>query len=134
MFRRIDEHVLVAGQIRPGDVAKAADEGVTMIINNRPDGEEPGQPTGAEIEAAAQAAGLGYRFIPVAGGVEPAAVAAMMEALAANEGPVLAFCRAGVRSTWLWAFARAQAGDDPELIILKAARAGYDLTPLRAYI
>lgn len=134
MFRRIDERVLVAGQIWPEDVAKAVEEGVTMIVNNRPDGEEPGQPTGAEIEAAAHSAGLAYRYIPIAAGIAPEQVAAMMDALRASEGTLLAYCRAGVRSTWLWAFARAQAGDDAEEIIRKAAAAGHDLTPLRAYL
>ena len=134
MFRRIDEHVLVAGQIWPEDVATAAEQGVTMIVNNRPDGEEAGQPSGAEIEAAAETAGLAYRYIPVAGGIAPEQVAAMIDALDASGGTLLAYCRAGVRSTWLWAFARAQAGDDAEEIIRKAAAVGHDLTPLRAYL
>ena len=134
MFRRIDERVLVAGQIRPEDVAAAAGEGVTMIVNNRPDSEQPGQPTSEEIEAAARKLGLAYRHIPVRGGIAPEQVTAMMEALAASEGPVLAYCAAGTRSTWLWAFARARAGDDPEEIIRKGTMAGYDLTPLRSYL
>ena len=134
MFRPIDERVLVSGQIQPEDVATAASEGVTMIVNNRPDGEQAGQPSGAEIEAAARALGLAYRAIPIRGGIAPEQVAAMMEALAQNEGKLLAFCAAGTRSTWLWAFARAEAGDDPEEIIRKAAHAGFDLTPLRAYL
>ena len=58
MFRQIDERMLVSGQIQPSDVQAAADAGVTMIVNNRPDGEQPGQPAGTEIEAAARAAGL----------------------------------------------------------------------------
>jgi uncharacterized protein (TIGR01244 family) len=134
MFRRIDERMLVAGQISPSDVAVAAAAGVTMIVNNRPDGEQPGQPTGAEIEAAAGEHGIKYRSIPVRGGIAPEQVAAMLEALTASEGTVLAYCAAGTRSSWLWAFARAQAGDEAEEIIRKAALAGYDLTPLRDYL
>ena len=61
----IDNGAFVSGQIAPADVAEAAALGVTLIVNNRPDGEEPGQPSGAEIEAAAVAAGLEYRHIPV---------------------------------------------------------------------
>ena len=134
MFRQLDDHMLVSGQIAPEDVAEAAAQGVTMIVNNRPDGEIPGQPTSAQIEAAAAAAGLGYRHIPVAGGFSPAQVQEMADALAAADGKVLAFCGSGRRSSYIWALARAQAGDDPEEIVGKAAAAGYDLTPLRAYL
>jgi uncharacterized protein (TIGR01244 family) len=133
MFRQIDERMLVSGQIQPGDVQAAADAGVTMIVNNRPDGEQPGQPAGAEIEAAAGAAGLAYRHIPVAGGLSPDLVQAMAEALDAAEGKVLGFCAAGTRSTYLWALARLKAGADVEDIIAKAGGAGYDLSALRNY-
>jgi uncharacterized protein (TIGR01244 family) len=133
MFARLDEAVLVAPrQIRPEDIAGAAAEGVRTIINNRPDGEEPGQPAGAEIEAAARAAGLAYRHIPVAGGFSEAQVAAMAEALEA--GPALAFCRSGTRSTYLWALARARQGVAAENLVRAAAEAGYDLGPVRLYL
>ena len=131
MFRRIDDKMLVAGQIQPEEVAAAAAEGVTMIVNNRPDGEEPGQPAATEIEAAARAAGLDYRHVPVAGGFSQPQVEAMTDAIAAAEGKLLAFCRSGTRSTFLWALARAQAGDDVEELEAKAASAGYDLSPIR---
>lgn len=133
MFRQIDESMLVSGQIQPEDVQAAADAGVTMIVNNRPDGEQPGQPAGAAIEAAARAAGLDYRHIPVAGGLSPDLVQAMAEALDAAEGKVLGFCAAGTRSTYLWALARLKAGADVEEIIAKAGAAGYDLSALRNY-
>lgn len=130
----IDEQMLVAGQIQPGDVAAAAALGVTMIVNNRPDGEEPGQPAGAAIDAAARAAGLGYAHLPVAGGIAPGQAEAMAAILDAAEGKVLAFCRSGTRSTYLWALARALRGVDGETLTAQAAAAGYDLTPLRPYL
>ena len=133
MFRQVDERMLVSGQIQPEDVQAAVDAGVTMIVNNRPDGEQPGQPAGAEIEAAARAAGLDYRHIPVAGGLSPDLVQAMAEALDAADGKVLGFCAAGTRSTYLWALARLKAGADVEDIIAKAGGAGYDLSALRNY-
>jgi uncharacterized protein (TIGR01244 family) len=133
-MKRIDDMLFVAGQIRPDDVAAIAAQGVTMIVNNRPDGEEYGQPLAAEIEDAARAAGIGYCHIPVAGGFSQDQVAAMVEALEAAEGPVLAFCRSGTRSTFLWALAQAQAGHDGAEIMPKAAEAGYDLTPIAGYL
>ncbi|TMJ15530.1 MAG: TIGR01244 family phosphatase [Alphaproteobacteria bacterium] len=132
-MRRLDEKVWVAGQIAPEAVAELPGLGVTMVVNNRPDGEEPGQPASAEIEAAAKAAGLGYRHIPIAGGLSEGDVAAMGQALDAGGG-VLAFCRSGTRSTYLWALARARAGDDAETIVGKAEAAGYDLRPILPYL
>ncbi|MEL7030031.1 MAG: sulfur transferase domain-containing protein, partial [Pseudomonadota bacterium] len=64
-FRTLAPDFAVAPQISQQDVAAAAADGVVLIVNNRPDGEEPGQPAGAEIEAAARAAGVAYAAIPV---------------------------------------------------------------------
>ena len=132
-MHRLEEGFFVAGQIGPDDLADLAAQGISLIVNNRPDGEEPGQPAAAEIEAAAAAAGLGYRFIPVTR-LTPEAVAATAEALRDADGPVLAFCRSGTRSTYLWALAKGQAGTDGEELVRKAAAAGYDLAPLRRFL
>ncbi|PSJ36708.1 TIGR01244 family sulfur transferase [Allosphingosinicella deserti] len=131
MIRPVDDETMVGGQLYP---ERIADLGVKMIVNNRPDQEEPGQPTSAEIEAAAAAAGIGYRHIPVAGGFSDAQVQAMIEALSAADGPVLAFCKSGMRSIYLWALARARMGDGADALLEKGAAAGYDLSPIRGYL
>jgi uncharacterized protein (TIGR01244 family) len=132
MFRKLDDRVSVAGQIAPADLAEARAQGFTAIVNNRPDGEQPGQPGGAEIAAAAASAGLAYAAIPVgAAGLNEAQVSAMADVLAQADGPVLAFCRSGTRSTYLWALARARLGDDPDGLVEKAAAAGYDIAGIR---
>lgn len=130
-IRTIDERISVSPQIDPADVTALAAEGFAAIVNNRPDGEEAGHPEGAVVEAAARSAGLAYAAIPVAGGFSHAQIDAMRAALDAADGPVLAFCRSGTRSTNLWALAEAEAGCDPEVIVAKAAAAGYDLAGLR---
>ena len=130
-MNRLDERTLVAGQIHPSEVAGLPAKGIVVLVNNRPDGEEPGQPSSAEIEAAAHAAGLDYRHIPIAGGISGDQVAAMAEALEA--GPILAFCRSGTRSTFLWAMARSRMGADAQALTAQAEAAGYDLAPIRAY-
>ena len=134
MLRRIDERTLVAGQIRPEDMVALKAGGIGMIVNNRPDDEEAGQPSSAEMEAAARAAGIAYRSIPVASGFSVQQVEAMSEALDHAEGQVLAFCRSGTRSTFLWALARARRGDPSGELIQKAAAAGYDLAPIEALL
>ena len=133
MFKALSDAVLVAtSQLRPGEVAAAQAAGVTAIVNNRPDGEEPGQPAGAEIERAARDAGLAYHHIPVAGGIGPDQVAAMAAAMA--EGKLLAFCRSGTRSAFLWALAAHARGMDGETILARAGAAGYDLSALRPHL
>ena len=121
------------GQIEPQQVDKIAAQGFKTIINNRPEGEEIGQPDGAEIEAAAKAAGLHYIAIPVThAGFSTPQVDAMRAALDENEGgKTLAFCRSGTRSTLLWALAEAKDGKDPDDIAEAAAAAGYDVAPVR---
>ncbi len=135
MFRKIDDSISVAGQITPDDVQAAAEQGFAAIINNRPDGEETGQPAAADIEAAAHEAGLAYFAIPIShAGFSTDQVEAMADALAAAPGPVLAFCRSGTRSTFAWALASATRGVDADTLISKAAGAGYDLSPIAAHL
>jgi uncharacterized protein (TIGR01244 family) len=129
-MRQLDGKVMVSGQISPGDIPALRDHGVTMIVNNRPDDEEPGQPAAAEIKQAAEAAGIQYRFIPIARGIGPADADAMREALGATEGKVLAFCKAGSRSTYLWAVAQGHGGRPREEIERAAAEAGHDIAPV----
>jgi uncharacterized protein (TIGR01244 family) len=133
MFRQLTDTLFVSPQIVADDVAAAKDLGVVMIVNNRPEGEEPGQPDGADIEAAAQAAGIAYAAVPVThAGFAPWQIDGMREALdQAGGGKVLAFCRSGTRSTLLWALTRAKAGDNPDVLAAQAAAAGYDLSPVR---
>ena len=130
----LDVKTLVAGQIGPADLPAIAAAGVTLVVNNRPDHEEPGQPESAAVRAAAEAAGLTYRDLPIAGGIAPAQAEAMAELLDGSEGKTLLFCRSGTRSTFLWALARARRGADPATLIAQAAGAGYDLTPLRPFL
>jgi len=134
-FRKLTENVLVSPQLALEDVAAAAASGVAVIVNNRPDGEDPDAPQGAEIGAAAAAAGINYVEIPVghAGFSEPQ-VDAMIAALEQAEGPILAYCRSGTRSTFLWALAAAKQGGNPDEIARTAMLAGYDVSPIRAMI
>ena len=130
-MRQLDKTTSVSGQIRPEDVAGLKAQGVTMLVNNRPDGEEPGQPPAADIRDAAEAAGIAYRFVPIARGIGPAEAEAMRAAIAdTGDGRLLAFCRTGTRSALAWALAKKEAGTSREDIEACAARAGVDLTPV----
>jgi uncharacterized protein (TIGR01244 family) len=129
-MRELDDKVLVSGQIRPDEIAGLRAQGVTLIINNRPDGEEPDQPLGVEIEEAATAAGIDYRSVPIIRGIGPADAEAMRDAIAASEGKVLAFCRSGTRSALAWALAKNDEGMAREEIERRLISAGVDPTPI----
>lgn len=132
MIRTVDSKISVAPQIDPAQMPDIAAAGFVAIVNNRPDGEEGAQPTGDAIRAAAEDHGLAYTAIPIThAGFSMPQVTAMIDALGAANGPVLAYCRSGTRSCNLWALARAAGGDDADVVAAKAAQAGYDLGGLR---
>ena len=130
-FRKLTDSMWASPQVSTQDVAAAARQGVSLLINNRPDGEEEGQPSGDEIAAAASANGMDYVAIPVGhAGFGDAQVQAMADALDKADGTALAYCRSGTRSTFLWALAQANRGEDPAHLIRAAQGAGYDLSPI----
>lgn len=133
MLKPLTNTIYVAPQIDVATVDAARGLGVTLIVNNRPEGESPDQTPGEDIEAAAKAAGIAYVAIPVThAGFSPWQIDALDEALAGNaEGKTLCYCRSGTRSTLLWALASARAGTHPEEIAEIAATAGYDIAPIR---
>ncbi len=131
MIRQLDDSTLVGGQIAPDEVSDLKAQGVTMLVNNRPDNEDPDQPISADIEAAARAAGVEYRHIPIRYGIGPSDVEAMRDAMhAAGDGKMLAFCRAGNRSALAWAVARAEDGAEPDELHRLAGEAGFSLGPV----
>ncbi|MFM6933407.1 MAG: TIGR01244 family sulfur transferase [Novosphingobium sp.] len=132
MFRKLTDKVYASPQIGLDEVASAAEQGFSLIVNNRPEDESPDQVPGDAIAAAAAAAGLDYVAIPVthAGFSEPQ-VRAMADALS-GEGKVLAYCRSGTRSTLLWTLAEASRGADLDELARGAEQAGYDISPVRA--
>ena len=132
MFRRLTDSILASPQISISDLAEAKALGVSLVINNRPEGESDDQVPGAEIESAARELGMDYVAIPVThAGFSGPQIEAMAAALTKGEGGVLAYCRSGTRSTLLWALAQASGGADLAEVTAQAAAAGYDVTPVR---
>lgn len=107
--RPLSSDVFVAGQLDPSAMAEAARLGFRSVINNRPDFEQgTAQPTSAEIEAAARAAGLEYRHQPVHPMLQsPQDIQTFAELLAELPRPILVFCRSGARSTRLFSAAQS---------------------------
>lgn len=131
-MNRLTDKLSVRPQMNAADIRDAAANGFAAIVNNRPDGEEPDQPSSETLAAAAQEAGLAYHHIPVTGdGIGDDDVARFARAVADADGPVAAFCRTGTRSATLWALGEVQKR--PVYAVLKDAQAaGYDLGAHRA--
>jgi uncharacterized protein (TIGR01244 family) len=131
MIRQLDDKVMVSGQVAPHEVAGLAGQGVTILVNNRPDGEEPGQPLASEIEEAAAAAGLSYRFVPILRGIGPADIEEMQKALREAEGgKLLAFCRSGTRSALAVGLAQREEGASADEVQQRLISAGFDPGPI----
>jgi uncharacterized protein (TIGR01244 family) len=131
MHQLLDDRTLVGGQITPARVPTLKELGVTLIVNNRPDGEDVGQPESDEIEAAAKAAGIDYRHVPIARGLGPSDIEAMRDAIhAVGDGKLFAFCRSGNRSVLAWAVAMSEDGVPREELNRLANEAGFDLGPV----
>lgn len=129
-IRTVSDDFAVAPQFRPEDMGEVAQRGFSALICNRPDGEEPDQPTVAEMREAAQALGVAFHHIPVSGGQFPdPAIAAFKAVREGTRGKVLAFCRTGTRSITLETLANPNDLGAEERIGL-AREAGYDLSPL----
>jgi len=131
MMRQLDDRTLVSGQIAPHEVAGLAEQGITVIVNNRPDGEEAGQPFASEIEEAAAQAGIDYHFVPIIRGIGPADVEEMQKAWREAEGgKLLAFCRSGRRSAFVCALAHRDEGASREDVEQRLGEAGFDAGPI----
>lgn len=107
-FRPVTDDYAVSGQIAPADIAAIKQAGFRSIVCHRPDGEQPGQPSAADVGASAAGEGLGFRHIPIRSGepIPDEAVAAMRRALDELPGPVFAYCRSGARSTNIFSLAQ----------------------------
>ncbi|TCD11943.1 TIGR01244 family sulfur transferase [Oricola cellulosilytica] len=130
-LKPLDDRVSVSGQVAPGEIGEIARRGFTTLICNRPDGEAPGQPRFEEIAEQAREAGMEAVFLPVTGAtLGPAAARQFADAIGRSDGPVLAYCRTGTRSTALWTLSRLMEGDPKDRLRESTARAGYDMSGL----
>jgi sulfide:quinone oxidoreductase len=121
----------VAGRLDRADIGELARAGMRTIINNRPDGEDPGQLTAADARKLAEAHGIAYHHIPItAVSLTKADVDAFAATLQSAAEPVVAHCRSGTRSALLWALTRLRDGADPLALVAEAARHGIDIAGL----
>lgn len=111
-MKQLYKNLFVAGQIAPADFAEMAQAGIKVIINNRPDGEETDQLPADEAEKLAKSHGIQYHYLPMANG-QPLPDNLVTEFKAIVNGtdqPILAHCRSGMRSSFLWALGQIPDG------------------------
>ena len=131
-LRKLDDTCSVSPQIVPADVPKLAAAGFRTLMCNRPDDEEPGQPTADDLAEAARSCGMAFVHLPISGGVfRDVDIAAFGNVLAGDRGPVLAFCRTGTRSATLWAMSQAP-GRGVDSVLAATAATGIDLEAHRS--
>jgi len=130
-IRQLTPRFFVAPQISPEDMQDIAAAGITRVICNRPDIEVPPSHQAAAVEIAAKAAGVEFFFHPLTHqNMVPDVIATNRGLLDESEGPCLAYCASGTRSTVAWALAASKemSVDD---VLSAASAAGYDLSNLR---
>lgn len=130
-FKNLTDKIIVSPQISTASIDAAADMGVTLIINNRPDGEETTQPSNDELASYAESKDIKWAFIPVNPGQMTMEGIESMSFALRDSDKILAYCRTGTRSCTLWGLAEAFVGGTttPD-ILASAAAAGYDLSSM----
>jgi len=130
-FKKLSDDVSVCMQLFPEQIDFIKQSGFKTIINNRPDMEKPGQPFAGDIEKLAREAGLNYIHLPMnPGQITPELLASMAEAFINSEGPVIAHCATGMRSTILWCFVNVKKMG-VEGVMSAATAAGMDIEKVR---
>jgi uncharacterized protein (TIGR01244 family) len=126
----ISANLSVAGQLTEAEIARLRDTGTALLINNRPAGEEPGQPSSDAERSAAHGVGVRYLHQPVVGAqISHEDVRRFREAVQTAAGPVVAHCRSGTRSLTLWVIGEVLAGHmRREEVMTFGIRHGIDLS------
>lgn len=130
-MKKLSAHFYVAEQFTIIDIEAASVHGIKTVINNRPDDEAEGQPKSADLEKAAKDLGLHYVHIPVhAKTITDQNIGDFQNTCREVQGPILAFCRSGMRSTCLWALQEVKSSP-VDAVLAVASEAGYDLSRMR---
>ncbi len=131
----LSPQLFISEQITPkhfGYIAQRVE--AETVIDLRPDGEAPDQPSSADIRAEATLASMSFHYIPVPQGPIPEEAVTRLGAVLSNaKGPVLLYCRSGARAARTWALAEASrsGGADPETIAKMVRNVGFPIDDLK---
>lgn len=136
-MKQLYQSLYVQGQISEQDFSDISAKGIKTIINNRPDNEEPGQPSHEEIAAIAAKQGIDYVYLPMVNGqpLPPSLVNDFKTVLDNTNDPVLVHCRSGMRSSFIWALGQIESGQlSPDEVIDAAQNANIPLANYRTVL
>ncbi len=136
-MKHLHDNIYVGGQISADDFKDIKAAGISVIINNRPDNEEPAQFSSSDAAQLAHKHGIDYHYLPMANGQPlPDNLVEDFKTLIENtDGRVLAHCRSGMRSSIIWALGQIPAGTiSVDEAIEKARAAGIPLANARAVL
>ena len=126
-MRKITDNLSACAQLTQSDIKVLSEQGVKTLICNRPDYEEPDQPSSASLQAYAEGLGLQWFYQPVISGqVEDVQGDEFAEILSQAKTPIVAFCRSGARCGMLWALSQRKQ-QDPKALVDQLKASGYDM-------
>ena len=127
---KVSDNYYVSPQISEEDLDYIKNEGFSLVVCNRPNGEEDSQIDFEIIQKRCESMGLTFINLPmVPGNLESELILQTKKILDKNQ-KTLAYCRTGTRCINLWACANVFEADVDETIE-NATEAGYDLDHLR---
>ena len=130
-IHKITENYFVSAQIETADADALVDAGIVRVICNRPDQEVPVALQADAIGTAVRAASIDFAVLPIIHqSMTQSVVAQQSELINSADGPVLAYCASGTRSTVIWALGQIGTLRVDE-ILNQTAQAGYDLSGRR---
>lgn len=133
-LKQVTSTLYVTSQLKPENVAYLLRRGVRTVVDIRPDGEESGQATSAEILRATEDTNIRFHYIPVPHGPIPAdAVSRLNDVLDTAAGSTVLYCRTGNRAVRTFALVEASHPDglDAETILAQVRQAGFSADDLR---
>ena len=129
-MKKVSENFYVSPQIEPSKINGLSKDEFDIVVCNRPDDEEPNQPSKIEISNECQEKSLEFIDLEmVPGDINFETINRTKEILDTNK-KVFAYCRTGTRSITLWAFASCYTKEVVD-IISEANNAGYELAHLK---
>ena len=127
VMRQLTDTLSACAQLTQADIKALSEQGVKTIICNRPDHEEPDQPSAASLQGYAESLGLQWFYQPVISGqVEDSQGDEFAEILAQADTPIVAFCRSGARCGMLWALSQRKQ-QEPNMLVEHLKSSGYDM-------
>ena len=136
-MKHLFDNIYVAGQISATDFPSLVEAGIKVIINNRPDNEEPGQLPSTDAQALAEQHSIEYHYLPMANGQPlPETLVSDFKAIVdKTDGLILTHCRSGMRSSFIWALGQIPEGNiTVDQAIDSAQNAGIPLANARSVL